>query len=78
MPPHSMTGLISGAPGTFSITQGVPLAASRSRTRSISRGCSRPRMWRAEVYAWQGGDAQIRSKPLRSDVSASAWVKVNG
>ena len=66
--PQSMAGLINGAPSTFSITYGLPVFLSISRTGSISRGHSWPlplRLARSE-YDWHGGEACMASNDLRN------------
>lgn len=48
---------MSGAPSTFSITNDLADAASRSRTGPISLGCSLVVRTEVALYAWQGGEA---------------------
>jgi hypothetical protein len=82
--PQSMIGFINGAPSTFSMTYGLPVAFSRALIGSINSGCAFWRPWDSKsprdirVYFWQGGEAWYASNPSKGNVSASAWWNSKG
>ena len=79
MEPHSSTSRLSGACGTFSMMNGTPVLARRSRTQGMSLlyleriAVSPSPVLVAIENAWQGGEAQMRSK-LRSHFMLRRWT----
>jgi hypothetical protein len=49
--PQSMIGFSSGAPTTFSMTYGLPVAFSAARVAAIRSGYSRPQRPWSDVWA---------------------------